>query len=130
VGANENKEVVRQMRDAKGIDALLAAMSDDVRWTIIGTTKYSGTMNGKKEITDRLLRPIFAELESMGTNTVDNVIAEGDYVVVQTHASGRKTKTGNPYNNTYCLVYKVADGKIREITEYCDTELITAAFGR
>lgn len=32
--------------------------------------------------------------------------------------------------NTYCLVYKVADGKIKEITEYCDTELITAAFGR
>jgi ketosteroid isomerase-like protein len=130
MGASENKEVVRQMRDAKGIDALLATMSDDVRWTIIGTTKYSGTMNGKKEIMDRLLRPIFAELESMGSNTVDNVVAEGDYVVVQTHASGRKTKTGNPYNNTYCLVYKVADGKIREITEYCDTELITAAFGR
>lgn len=50
---------------------------------------------------DKLLRPIFAELESMGNNIVDNVIAEGDYVVVQAHATGRKTKTGNPYNNTY-----------------------------
>jgi ketosteroid isomerase-like protein len=130
MGATENKEAVRKMREAKGLDALLATMSDDVRWTIIGATKYSGTMNGKQEIVDKLLRPIFAELESMGNNIVDNVIAEGDYVVVQTHATGRKTKTGNPYNNTYCLVYKVADGKIKEITEYCDTELITAAFGR
>jgi ketosteroid isomerase-like protein len=130
MSAAENKETVRQMREAKGIEPMLATMSDDVRWTIIGSTKYSHTMNGKQEIMDKLLRPIFAEMESMGSNHVDNVIAEGDYVVVQQHASGRKTKTGNPYNNTYCLVYKVIDGKIKEITEYLDTELVTAAFGR
>lgn len=130
MGTAENKEIVRKMREAKGLEPMLATMSDDIRWTIIGTTKYSGAMNGKQEIIDKLLRPITAELESMGVNHLDNVIAEGDYVVVQQHAGGRKTKTGNPYNNTYCLVYKVIDGKIREIMEYCDTELITSAFGR
>jgi ketosteroid isomerase-like protein len=130
MGIAENKEAVRQMREAKGLDEMLAAMSDDVRWTIMGSTKYSHTMNGKKEIVDKLLHPIFAELESMGSNHVDNIIAEGDFVVVQQHATGRKTKTGNPYNNSYCLVYKVIGGKIKEITEYLDTELVTAAFGR
>jgi ketosteroid isomerase-like protein len=130
MGIAENKEAVRQMREAKGLDEMLAAMSDDVRWTIMGSTKYSHTMSGKKEIVDKLLHPIFAELESMGSNHVDNIIAEGDFVVVQQHATGRKTKTGNPYNNSYCLVYKVIGGKIKEITEYLDTELVTAAFGR
>jgi ketosteroid isomerase-like protein len=130
MGVAENKETVRQMREAKGLDQMLATMSDDVRWTICGTTKYSHTMNGKQEIMNKLLHPIVSELESMGATHVDNVIAEGDYVVVQQHASGRKTKTGNPYNNTYCLVFKVIGGKIKEITEYLDTELVTAAFGR
>jgi uncharacterized protein len=130
MGAAENKEVIRKMREAKGLEPMLATMSDDVRWTIIGKTKYSHTMNGKQEIIDKLLKPIFAELESMGSNHVDNVIAEGDYVVVQQHATGRKTKTGNDYNNSYCLVYKVIDGKVKEITEYLDTELVTSAFGR
>jgi ketosteroid isomerase-like protein len=130
MGVAENKEVVRQMREAKGLDPMLATMSDDVRWTIIGTTKYSHVMNGKQEILDKLLKPIFSEMENMGSNHLDNVIAEGDYVVVQQHATGRKTKTGNPYNNTYCLVYKVLNGKIKEITEYLDTELVTSAFGR
>ena len=130
MGTAENKETVRKMGEAKGLEQMLATMSDDVRWTIIGTTKYSLTMNGKQEITNKLLHPIFAELESMGSNHVDNVIAEGDYVVVQQHASGRKTKTGNPYNNTYCMVFKLIGGKIKEITEYLDTELVTAAFGR
>src|SRR5690348_8734211 len=111
MGAAENKEVVRQMGEAKSLDAMLATMSDDVRWTIIGNTKWSGTMNGKQQVIDRLLKPIFAEMESMGSNTVENVIAEGDYVVVQQHASGRKTKTGKPYNNNYCLVFKLGGGK-------------------
>src|ERR1700761_9090114 len=130
MSAAQNKEVVQRMSEAKGLEPMLATMADDVRWTIIGKTKYSHVMNGKQEIIDKLLKPIFAELETMGSNHVDNVIAEGDYVVVQQHATGRKTKTGNDYNNTYCLVYKVLDGKIKEITEYLDTELVTSAFGR
>jgi ketosteroid isomerase-like protein len=130
MGAVENKEVVRKMREAKGIDAILATMSDDVRWTLIGTTKFSGTMNGKQEIVEKLFKPIFAQLETPGSNVIDNIIAEGDYVVVQQRGTGRRTKSGKDYNNTYCIVYKVADGKIKEITEYCDTELVTSAFGR
>ena len=129
MGAAENKEIVRQMREAKGIDAILATMSDDVRWTLIGTTKFSGMLNGKQEIVEKLFKPIFAQLETPGSNVIDNIIAEGDYVVVQQHGTGRRTKSGKDYNNTYCIVYKVADGKIKEITEYCDTELVTSAFG-
>ena len=130
MGAAESKEVVRQMREAKGVDAMLATMSDDVRWTLIGTTKFSGTLNGKQEIVEKLFKPIFAQLETPGSNVIDNIIAEGDYVVVQQHGTGRRTKSGKDYNNTYCIVYKVAGGKIKEITEYCDTELVTSAFGR
>jgi ketosteroid isomerase-like protein len=36
-------------------------------------------------------------------------------------------KLGMPYNNTYCWVCRFGDGKLRELTEYSDTELITAA---
>ncbi|HVN29011.1 MAG TPA: nuclear transport factor 2 family protein [Candidatus Binataceae bacterium] len=130
MGASENKEVVRKLREAKGLDAMLATMADDVRWTIMGTTKFSHVMNGKQEIVEKLFKPITAELESMGNTIIDNIIAENDYVVVQQHATGRQTKTGKPYNNQYCIVYKVVGDKIKEITEYLDTELVTSAFGR
>jgi ketosteroid isomerase-like protein len=47
-------------------------------------------------------------------------------VVIQCH--GRvTTKTGKPYNNTYCYVCRMADGKMRELTEYLDTELVATA---
>ncbi len=130
MSATESKEVIRKMGQAKGLDEMLSVMADDIRWTVIGNTKFSGTFNGKKELVDRLIHPLFAQMESMGTGITDNVIADGDYVVVQTRGSGRRTKMGKDYNNTYCMVYKIADGKVKEVTEYCDTELITAAFGK
>jgi ketosteroid isomerase-like protein len=40
------------------------------------------------------------------------------------------TTSGKPYNNTYCIVLRLADGKIVQVDEYCDTELVTEAFGR
>jgi ketosteroid isomerase-like protein len=39
------------------------------------------------------------------------------------------TKTGKPYNNAYCFVIRLHDGKLKEITEYMDTELVTAVLG-
>jgi ketosteroid isomerase-like protein len=122
--------VIRKFNEPKSLEDMLALMADDIRWTLIGNTKFSGTFNGKKDLLDRLIYPLFAQMESMGTGTTDNVVAEGDYVVVQTRGKGRRTKTGKDYNNTYCIVYRIADGKVKEVTEYCDTELITAAFGR
>lgn len=37
------------------------------------------------------------------------------------------TRAGIPYNNEYCFVYLMEDGRIKEVTEYLDTELVTKA---
>ena len=59
--------------------------------------------------------------------TIDNLIAEGEYVAEQAQGKAR-TKSGKDYNNTYCRVYRIVDGKVKSIIEYLDTELLTAAF--
>jgi len=38
-------------------------------------------------------------------------------------------KGGVPYNNSYCFVFRLADNQLKEVTEYLDTELVTAAMG-
>jgi ketosteroid isomerase-like protein len=35
--------------------------------------------------------------------------------------------TGLAYNNTYCIVARVVNGQICEMTDYVDTELVTRA---
>jgi ketosteroid isomerase-like protein len=132
MGAAENKQLIQNMfaELSKGnAEAFLGNMADDVRFTIIGTTKYSGTFNGKQELISKLLGPLSAQLEGGLTITPDNFIADGDYVAMQARGQS-KTKTGKSYNNTYCQVFRITNGKVKEVVEYLDTELVTSAFGK
>ena len=124
----ENKEIVRAFYEAGNrgnLDAAMALLADDVRWTNIGSMKYSGIFVGKENLTSKLLGPVFGQMKAGITAIIDNVIAEGDFVVVQLRGMA-ETKTGTPYNNTYCHIFTVRDGKVRAITEYLDTELAAA----
>ncbi len=108
---------------------LLDSMADDIQWTIIGSTAFSGTSHGKQEVIDKLLKPLRARLaDGPIVFQPDRFIAEGEYVVMQ--ARGRATaRSGKPYNNTYCIVCRIVDGKVKEMIDYVDTELITSALG-
>jgi ketosteroid isomerase-like protein len=132
MGAAENKKLIQEMfaELSKGnSQGFLNNLADDVQFTIMGTTKYSVTCNGKQELLSKVLGPLSAQLEGGLTITPDNFIAEGDFVAMQ--ARGKSTtKTGKPYNNTYCQIFRIANGKVQQVTEYLDTELVTAAFGK
>lgn len=132
MGAAENKKLIQDMfaELSKGNgEAFLGNMADDVQFTIIGSTKWSGTFSGKKELVEKLLGPLNAELEGGITITPENFIADGDTVAMQ--AKGKSTtKSGKSYDNTYCQVFTFKDGKVQRVTEYLDTELVTTAFGK
>jgi ketosteroid isomerase-like protein len=132
MGAAENKQFISNMfaELSKGNgDAFLSALADDVSFTIIGSTKYSGTFKGKQELINKLLAPLNAQVEGGMTITPDNLIADGDFVAMQARGKAL-SKNGRRYDNTYCHVFRFANGKVQEVTEYLDTELVTAAFGK
>ena len=56
-------------------------------------------------------------------------MADEDHVVVEARGDNM-TKSGVPYCNDYCMVYRLRDGKIVEIREYCDSALVEAVLGR
>jgi len=100
-------------------------LADDVCWIMIGTTRWSGTYRGKRAVVDELLRPLFERFADRYTSTLRRVIADDDHVVIE--CTGRvTTRDGRPYDNTYCYVCRMADGRIRELTEYMDTALVAA----
>ena len=83
---------------------------------------------GRKELRGRREIMQFAGevgglLEHVGERVTTNVVVQGDQIVREFYLKGRVTKKGDPYNNHYCLIYKVADGKIVAVTEYADTAL-------
>ena len=107
---------------------LVDSMADEVCWTVAGSTTWSGTYRGKQAVIEQLLTPLRRRFGQPYRATAQRIIAEGDEVVVE--ARGEViTKEGVPYNNSYCFIYRLAEGKVRELTEYCDTELVSSALG-
>jgi uncharacterized protein len=131
MSATENKQLLEHIFSGLSTgnsQPFLESLSDDVSWTIMGTTKWSKTFAGKDAVRTELLAPLFSLFADQYVATAVRIIADDDHVVVE--GRGRvTTKTGKPYNNSYCWIYRIAGGKIQAITEYLDTELVTSALG-
>jgi uncharacterized protein len=81
---------------------------------VIGTTWASGTFEGKDAFVNwAQMTMARVDVETGFDFHFDNLIAEGAWVVAQFRGKAR-SKTGNDYNNTYCIVYRIVDGKIKE----------------
>lgn len=105
--------------------ALVDAMDEDFCWTLTGSSTWSGTWRGKQAVREQLLAPLFAQFEGTYTNTAERVIADGEHVAVlcRGHVG---TKAGRRYDNQYCFVFRVVDGRLKEVVEYLDTALVDA----
>jgi hypothetical protein len=99
------------------------ALASDARWTVIGTSPWSRTYDGKQAITDELMRPLFRQFASQYKARAVRIVAEDHLVVVEARGEAT-TKSRKPYNQTYCYVFQLTDGKVRELTEYLDTDLV------
>jgi hypothetical protein len=131
MGIAANKQVVLDFyaAGARGdMDTCLGLLADDVRWTNIGSTRFSGTYEGKAALLEELLGPLFGQLKAGISSEIVRLTAENDIVVAQTNGTA-ETRDGVPYNNTYCQVIRIENGKFAEVTEYFDTALVDAVFG-
>ncbi len=131
MGIAENKQVVLDFYEAGArgdMDACFALLADDVTWTNIGSSKFSGTYIGKQAIAEDLLGPLFSQLKAGISSQIERLTAEGDIVVAQTSRTA-ETTDGTPYNNTYCQAIRIRDGQIADVKEYMDTALIDSVFG-
>jgi len=125
----QNKEIIRQAIAALGrgdIDGFLADTTDDFAITVMGTPPGGSTLSGKHNVI-AILKKVFGAKIVNGAipMTIDNFICDGEFVVEQARGKA-KTLDGRDYNNMYCRVWRVVDGKIRSLNEYMDTELARA----
>ena len=126
-----NKEIVRsfyEAGDVGDIEGAMALLSDQVTWTNIGSTDFSGTFDGKEDLAANLLGPVFSRLKAGIKTTIDLMVAEGDHVVVQDRGMA-ETVDGKQYNNTYCHIFRIEEGQIVEVTEFFDTALAQTVLG-
>ncbi|HYW56565.1 MAG TPA: nuclear transport factor 2 family protein [Polaromonas sp.] len=127
--AATNKQLMQSVMAelAKGNgQPFVAAMADDFCWTIPGSTPWSRTYTGKQAVVSELLKPLFAQFATPYTNTLRRIIAEGDMVVMECEGKVT-TRAGKDYNNIYCYVCQMEGGKMKNLMEYLDTQLVATA---
>lgn len=128
--SEKNKELVRHLFEEinKGNpQPFVDTMAENITLTLIGTTPVSGIYKGIKEVSEKIMPRIMSSFKSQPRVIIDRLIAEGDFVVVIAHGEGGVTRNGKDYNNTYCHVMRLKDGKLVESTEYLDTALVNEA---
>lgn len=132
MSAADNKKLIEDLfaAIAAGNRTLFVErLADDVTMRVTGHYSWSRIFKGKEALI-RGLYGYLATLVADGRRTIPfNIVAEGDYVVVEA-VGEMQTKAGVPYNNDYCLIYRLKDGKIVEIREYCDSALTEKVLGK
>ena len=132
MSTESNKQLVRDTWGAVSngdTDKFLAALADDITWTFFGSHTFAGTFKGKDELLTGLFAGIGDVLDGGIKVHINSLTAEGDTVVVEAKGEAR-SKSGQDYNNDYCMVVTIADGKVKKVREYLDTELVTSVFGK
>lgn len=131
MSAIENKRLMQGIYAAlaEGDDGpLIEAMSDDMQWTWMGTGQWSRTFQGKASVLNELWSAVKTTITPPFKVAASRFLADGDHVVVEA-VGHNTTPEGNVYNNKYCWVCHIAEGKLQSIREYMDTELVTRTFG-
>lgn len=126
-----NKKLIEQVfADAasRSGTTFFDSASDDVRWTVTGQYSWSHTFVGKEQVFNGLLGHLRSLLQDRARTVAHNIVADGDFVVVEAKGDN-VTKAGLRYDNDYCLVFRMRDGRIVEVKEYCDSALVERVLG-
>jgi ketosteroid isomerase-like protein len=121
--SEQNKQVVLTFIDAMSrSDATKAApcLAPDAFTLAKGFGKFAGVRKH-----DVILATIaaFKQLVPTGLScVVHTVTAESDRVIVEFEGNATLVN-GQPYNNQYCMVFTLSEGKIKQVNEYFCTKL-------
>lgn len=123
MNTDENKALIEAIFEklSRGDGSMfIEHLADDVVQTVTGKHSWSKVHKGK----EALIRDVYGYLRTLVKDTGKtqplNIIAGGDWVVVEARGD-MITKEGVPYQNDYCLIYRLEGGKIVEIKEYMDS---------
>ncbi len=128
----DNKQTVREYLahfKRAAVPDLLAAMSEDATWWILGKPHLSAGAGTKSRADmERIWRGLFSHMEDGLEMTVIGMVAEDDKVAVEIRSHADLTD-GRVYENQYHMLFTLRQGKIVGVKEYADTLLIADMFG-
>lgn len=118
----ENKKIIQQGFDhwTNGTGSFFDLLTDDLQWTIAGSTSLSKTYTSKKQFMDEVIIPLNNRLSKKIIPQLTGLYADGDMVIALWN--GKATATdGKPYNANYSWNMQMKNGKIFKVTAFLDS---------
>lgn len=106
---------------AGDLDAIADSFTEDATWMLHGTMPLSGTKHGRAAIMDFLVNAGSLYRPGTQTFTFGDITAEDDRAVLEWRVQGVAAATGKPYDNDYCGIFVIRDGRIAQVREYLDS---------
>ena len=128
----ENKALIQRIftdSENRAGSSLLDLMAEDVCWTITGHGSWARTFEGRDAVVNGLLAYVRSLFRDRLRTKAFNFIADGDFVVVEAKGDGNFTHQDQRYDNEYCLVFRLENGRIKHIKEYLDSLLVEKVLG-
>jgi ketosteroid isomerase-like protein len=118
----QNKRLIQEGFDrwASNQGSFFDLLSDDIEWTITGTSPVSKTYTSRKQFLDEVIAPLSARLSKQITPKVRALYADGDTVIALWDGTA-VAKDGKPYNNTYSWYMTLKNDRIVKAIAFFDT---------
>jgi ketosteroid isomerase-like protein len=131
MSAEANKKLVQEVfADSANRSGTTFAdnLAEDATWVVTGQYSWSHEFRGREAIQSGLMGHVRSFFAERPRTVAFNFVADGDYVAVEARGDN-VTKAGLRYDNQYCLLFRIENGKIKQIKEYCDSTLVERVLG-
>jgi uncharacterized protein len=129
MNSEDSKRIVLSAWDAfrtRDPKEIAAVFTEDAEWLAPANNATAIALNGPSHMVgpEQIARLLGTEIWKLFAANVSvnfkGVHADGNVVVIEQHMRATLAN-GNAYDNDYCFVIEVADGRIRRVREYMDT---------
>ncbi len=128
--SGDNKQLIRRVYDAflRGdLQTVLEYLPEDFEWNAPGGAPYNGIRHGRAQ-----MRDFFEDLRRwvrVDQMDIDDVIADGDKVVVLGRQRATVLETGRHFETPWVHIFTIRGGKIAAGLALADTHAIASCFG-
>ena len=126
---NPNYEAIKAhyaASDRKDIDAMMAPVTRETRWTEMAGFPYAGTYVGPEAIVVGVFKRIGEEWDGYDF-ALERLIDGGTTIVGIGTYSGRHKGTGKAMTARVVHVWDMGNGKVVRFEQFADTRLVAAA---
>ena len=145
---NDESFLIAQLSNTTFTDSLFAnfpttvrpSLSEDLSFTVTGTTPISGHYTSKQTYMDKVLDPLFSRIAGdFPSPTIENMLVDSQPVggegsqqlwcAVHFRTEDVRGKNGCDFSMRYCWLIRVEEARvIREIVGFYDSAKVTALF--